>query len=516
MSATPATGEPADLLAPQSRQDLLDDRVLADLGYKRRFHRKLTAFDSAASPFVVISIITGIASGFALGMNDGGPRTLVWGWILVSIMTLVVGLAMMEICATMPTSGALYYWTSRLAPPKVAVKRSWTTAHLNLIGLVAGTSAVGYVAAVYIGGLTSVLWNWAPTQRETFGIFVLVQLLFAVLNSLPVTVVTILNRISVIWLIGGVVLLVTVLYAAGGKNQPASFIFAHWVNNTGFSFAWYGCLIGVLMSGFTYCGFDAAAHLSEDTKDAGNSAPKGIVRSIMWSGPAGLVLIIALVSHIRNYSGEAGATVPPAQIFLDSVGRWGEILMLVVAIGAMLMCGAAGSQANSRMSYSVSRDRILPGWRQWSQVSQRTSTPIKAVWFTSALSFVLGIPALFSSVVFNAVASINVIGVFTAYAIPIWYRYRAGASFAPGSLGRFGRPVALVAVIWVFLLDVLLVLPESNPVWKASTFNFAPVVFIVVLIISTVWWLLSGRSSYSGPVRTISEEEAATLHSEVI
>lgn len=510
--APPSSAAPGSL-PPRTEEEVADDRLLARLGYQRRFFRKLGPADNAFSAFSVISVITGVCAGFALGMNAGGPRTLVWGWILVSVMTLVVGFAMAEICGAMPTSGALYYWSSRLAPSKVAARRSWTTAHLNLIGLVAGTSAVAYTAAVFIGALGGVLDGYTVTADRTFVLFVVLMLVFGLVNSFQVQVVMLLNRISALWLVGGTVVLVAVLGSSHGPHQSVGYALSHAVNNTGFHNGWYAGAVGLLVAGFTYCGFDASAHLSEDTRDAARSAPRGIVRSIMWSAPVGLLLILALVWNIRSYAAEVGAAEPTAQIMYDSVGRWGQILLLVIAIGAMLLCAISGVQANSRMAYAVSRDGILPGSRLWAQVSDRTHTPIKAVWLAVGLSLALGIPALFSTVVFNAVASINVIGVFSAYGIPIFYRARQGRAFERGehwNLGERGQVVAWVAVGWIVVMDVLFVLPETSPI-TTSTFNFAGPVLVVVLVISAVWWRVSGRDRYQGPVRMVSPEEAMAL-----
>jgi amino acid transporter len=171
-----------------------------------------------------------------------------------------------------------------------------------------------------------------------------------------------------------------------------------------------------------------------------------------------------------------------------------------------------------RTAYAVSRDEILPGSAQWKQVSERTHTPVKAVWLAVGLSLLLGVPALVSTVVFNAVASINVIGVFSAYGIPIFYRARQGQTFQHGegwNLGRHGHLVAWVAVAWIACMDVLFVLPESSPITR-STFNFAGPVLILVLVISAVWWRVSGRRNYQGPVRTISAEDAQALTMEMI
>jgi hypothetical protein len=64
---------------------------------------------------------------YGLGMTYGGPVAVIWGWPLVSCFTLTVALSMAEICSAYPTSGALYFWSARLAGPRWAPLASWVT-----------------------------------------------------------------------------------------------------------------------------------------------------------------------------------------------------------------------------------------------------------------------------------------------------------------------------------------------------------------------------------------------------
>ena len=58
---------------------------------------------------------------------------------------------------------------------------------------------------------------------------------------------------------------------------------------------------------------------------------------------------------------EVGAAVPPAQIFIDALGKSGGLLLLGITIGAQFFCGMSSVTANSRMIYAFSRDGAVPG-----------------------------------------------------------------------------------------------------------------------------------------------------------
>jgi amino acid transporter len=187
-----------------------------------------------------------------------------------------------------------------------------------------------------------------------------------------------------------------------------------------------------------------------------------------------------------------------------------------VVVGAIFFCGLANMTSNSRQIFAFSRDGAIPGSKLWRSVSKRTHTPVKSVWFAAVGAFVLGIPSLWNTVAFQAIVSVNVIGLFGSYGIPIFLRLRRGADFTPGpwSLGRWSRPVTIVAVVWIACSSVLFLLPQQHPITH-KTFNYAPVALAVVLLIATVWWFVTARRTYSGPISYGTPEELAAMEQDL-
>lgn len=274
------------------------------------------------------------------------------------------------------------------------------------------------------------------------------------------------------------------------------------MNNTGFGSGFYVVLIGLLMAQYTFTGYDASAHMTEETHDASTAGPKGIVRSIWTSWIAGFVLLLGFTYAIQSYDKELGSPTgaPPAQILLDAVGATGGKLLLLVVIGAQLFCGMASVTANSRMIYAFSRDGALPFSHIWHTVSPRTRTPVAAVWLAALGALVLGLPYLINVTAYAAVTSIAVIGLYIAYVVPTLLRLRRGDDFrrGPWHLGRWSRPVGIVAVVWVAVITVLFMLPQVSPVtWE--TFNYAPVAVLAVLGFAAAWWFASARRWFLNP-----------------
>lgn len=481
------------------------------MGYPRKLTRRFQAFDNFAISFTIINILSGIFSSFGFGMNAGGPRVLVFGWIGVSVMVLFIGAAMAEVASAYPTSGALYFSAGKLAKRHRGAW-SWYTGWLNFVGQIGGTAATGYAAATFIQAFLALQWSsYNPTARQTVLITALIIVVQGLANTYTVRLVAVLNRISVWWLLIGLFVIVGALVIVPSGHRPASFV-THFVNNTGFTSGLYGGLLGLLVTSWTFTGFDGSFHMSEETVRATVNAPRGIMRSIGYSAVTGLVLMLALVYSIGDYAKVASSSAPPVQILIDGVGMGAAKVLLLVVIGAMLFCGLANLTSNTRQIFAFSRDGAMPGSRWWHSVSPRTRTPVKAVWLAVACSLALVVPAWWSHTAFTAIVSVNVVGLFLAYAVPIFLRLRLGSEFQPGPwhLGRWSTPVGVVAVTWVLLSSVLFMLPQASPI-TAETFNYAPIALAAVLVVATVWWFATARRRFRGPVSYGSPDEVAAM-----
>ncbi|MEV8523988.1 amino acid permease [Streptomyces sp. NPDC052000] len=480
------------------------------MGYPRKLTRRFHAFDNFAISFTIINIISGIFSAFGFGMGAGGPRILVFGWIGVSVMVLFVGAAMGEIASAYPTSGALYFSAGKLAKRHRGAW-SWYTGWLNFVGQVGGTAATNYAAATFIQAFISMQWpSYEGTPQQTVAIAAAILLVQALANTYTVQLVALVNRISVWWLLVGMVVIVVALTVKPASHQPVSFA-THFVNSTGFGNGLYAAMLGLLVTSWTFTGFDGSFHMSEETVKATVNTPKGIMRAIIYSALAGLVLMLALVYAIRDYAAEIGAAAPPVQILVDALGGGTAKLLLLIVIGAMLFCGLANMTSNTRQIFAFSRDGAMPGSQWWHSVSLRTRTPVKAVWLAAACALVLIIPGWWSLTAFTAIVSVNVVGLYLAYGVPIFLRLRLD-DFEPGpwNLGRYGKPVAAIAVVWIALSSVLFMLPQVSPI-TADSFNYAPIALGAVLLIATVWWFATARRRFQGPVSYGSPDEVAAM-----
>ncbi|MFF4517413.1 amino acid permease [Streptomyces mirabilis] len=490
-----------------------DDAVLAQFGYRPELARKMGAFGNFAISFSVICILAGGMSLFGFGLNTGGPVVMLGGWAVIGLMTLLLGLSLADVTSAYPTSGGLYFMADKLGGPRWG----WVTGWLNLLGLLGAIAGIDYGAATFVAAFANLQWGVEPADGTKMMIFACILLLHGLLNVRGVRWVNVLNSISVWWQLTGVAIIVGTLAFAPAAHQSPQFVFTHFNNDTGFGSTLYACLIGSLLAGYTFCGYDASSHLSEETRQAQISAPQGIVRSIAVSWGAGFVLLAGLLFAIQDYAGtQASATgVAPAQIFLDVLGPAGAKFLLLIVIVAMLFCGNAEVAASSRMIYAFSRDGALPGSGTWRRVSSRTRTPVPAVWLSVGGPFLLALPALYSPAAYGAITAINAVGMIPAYGIPVFLALRAGRRYRPGpwSLGRWRRPVGWIAVAYVVIITGVFCLPQVRPVTAAS-FNYAGVTLAAALTLAGLSWITRGRRAYKIPA--LGSAQQADLAQDVV
>jgi amino acid permease (GABA permease) len=490
-----------------------DEETLHLLGYAQELRRRMSGFSNFAVSFTIISILSGCLTLYGYGMGTGGPAIIVWGWPIVGVMTLLVGLSMAEVCSSFPTAGGLYYWSAKLAR-RNGPAWSWFTGWFNFLGQVAVTAGIDFGAAFFINALLNLQFGLSTKHWVTILIFAIVLLLHGLLNQFGIRLVAMLNDVSVWWHILGVLVIVAVLTFVPSHHQSAQFVFTSTYNITGWHSIFYVLLLGLLLAQYTFTGYDASAHMTEETHQAARSGPRGIVMSILVSLFAGWILLIGITFAIQNYSAELGSAtgVPPAQIFIDAIGATGGKLLLLVAIGAQLFCGMSSVTANSRMIYAFSRDGALPASSVWHRVNKRTRTPTNAIWLAAASALILGLPYLWNATAYAAVTSIAVIGLYIAYVLPTFLRLRQGASFqrGPWHLGRWSYPVGIIAVVWVVFITILFMLPTASPIhW--GNFNYTVIAVAVVLGFAGIYWLVSARHWFTGPRVQGTPEELAAI-----
>ncbi|MCW2526388.1 MAG: amino acid permease [Pseudonocardiales bacterium] len=512
---------------------LTDEEHLAELGYKQELNRSWSGFSNFAISFSIISILAGCFTSFGLGWNNGGPMAIAFGWPIVSIFILVIGLCMSELVSAYPTSGGIYWWASKLG----GVKAGYYTGWLNLIGLLAIDASVAYGCATFLD-LTldtySVGWAKHYSLNRVFLLFIAVLVLAALVNIFSSHLLAVLNNISVWWHVAGAAAVILILIFVPNHHASVSAVFTHSVNNTGFfgghtggaGFILYVLPLAAILTQYTITGYDASAHLSEETKSAANSAAKGIWQSIFYSAIGGWILLLAFLFAVQDEGAVTAGGGGVALIFTQALTSGWAGTVLLIATAGQFFCTVACMTSTTRMLFAFSRDRAVPGHKYWSHLN-KNRVPVYGVVLAAVLAVILTLPALVKvdingapvPVAFFAVVSIGVVGLYVAFAIPIYYRWKAGDSFKVGgwTLGAKYKWMCIVALVEIAITSIIALLPtsiggmpgSSSFAWKYV--NYTPLVVFGALILLWIYWHVSVKNWFTGPVHTIDTPDKSIL-----
>lgn len=465
-----------------------DSNELAELGYAQELLRDMGGFSSFAVSFSVISILTGITQLYWYGLKYGGPLQVIFGWLTVSLFTFFVALSMAELASSYPTSGALYHWSSFLGSKRLG----WFTACFNTIGQFAVLAGIDFGLAQFLIGI----FSWPSTGIFPTALYAFLLASHAGLNHVGIKVVAWLNNFSAWYHIAVVILLLGALISKGFA-QPLSFLLTYHSGDLKLPPP-YVMLIGLLLAQWTLVGYDASAHVTEETQNPRKNAPWGIVLAVVISIFFGLIMLVAVTLSIPDL---AQVTAMGENAFTEILklrlgANFGNTMALLIA-GAMWLCGLGAMTSASRMVFAFARDGGLPYAKFWAKVSDKHRVPANAIWGLAALAMVL----VLSVDLYTAVVSIATIALYISYGLPIFARLKGRKQKhkdAPGpwNLGKWSTPIAYLGLIWICFIVVVFVLPPNEQ---------AGIVMGVFFILLCFIWFFVARHRFAGPKYQIKD-----------
>ncbi|HEV2014522.1 MAG TPA: amino acid permease [Candidatus Dormibacteraeota bacterium] len=506
-----------------------DTARLHQMGYAQQLFRDMGGFSNFAISFTIISVLTGGLTLYSYGLIHGGPQQMGIGWLLVGVMVLVVAAAMAQLASALPTAGALYYQAAKLGNKHWG----WITGWFNLIGQVTITTGIVYGNALFAAALLNALWNYPSDVTTTAGkvgvisIFAILLAVQATINHVGVRLAARAADISVWWHIGVIAVL---LVAVGILHplHPISYAFTQSYNNSGFGSPIYAFLVGLLLAQWTFTGYDASAHVTEETVNPARRAPWGIMNSVFWSLIFGYLMLLALTLAIPDLAKTAASSNPVLDIVKKALGTNGGLLLFFGFVMAQAFCGLSSITSNSRMLFAFSRDGALPGSKWLHVVSKKFRTPARAIWVAAIVAFIPALAQFPVPAIYSIVVSISVIGLYVSYVIPVLLALIYPNRWKPGpwNLGRYWPIVAWVAIIWVAFISIVLMLPEysaSFTGWGLADLTayltnaglWAGPAVAIFIIVGGLYYLLWGKNHYNGPIIMGSEDDMRRMEQDV-
>jgi urea carboxylase system permease len=495
-----------------------DSQDLAKFGYKQELDRSLGSFSSFAAGFSYISILTGVTALFGFAYGFAGPGTW-WTWPVIVGGQVLVALCFMEMAANYPIAGSVYQWGKQIS----GTMASWMTGWIYIVGAIVTITAVAIDWQVVLPQVSSSLQFFGTsadagatiTKAGAQNALLLGGILICittVINMLGVKLMSRINNVGVICeLVGSTVLVIllafhlhhglgAITHSYGlGKGHPLGYLGA--------------LLLGSIVSTYVMYGFDTAGTLAEETNDPKRNAPPAIIRAV---GAAftigGLVILFGILAnkHLLNPNiGLFGLPYVMKQALGNTVGN----IFLIDAAIAIFVCCLAVQTATIRMIFSMARDNKLPAGAAVAKVSGVRKVPIIPALVTGILAIAICALNVGNQSAFAAITAIAIILFYLCYlgvTFPMLLRRFRGTWPPPNTgyftMGRWGMPVNIVAVIFQILVVINLMWPRAqiyNYIGAGHWYyKWAAVIFVALVY-------LIGFAYYFGIQRHKSDEVVA-------
>lgn len=482
------------------------DAALAKMGYQSELPRNLSMLSVLGMSFAIMAVPFGLSTTMYITLTDGQSVTILYGWVLVSLISLCIAASLAEICAVYPTAGGVYYWSAMLSTREWAPITSWITGWLTLVGNWTVTLSINFSGGQLILSAIT-LWNedFVPNEWQTVLMFWAVMVICMSINIFGAKYLDLINKICIYWTGASVIIILIVLLTmAKGGRRDAEFVFAHYdASSSGWPAGW-AFFVGLLQAAYVLTGYGMVAAMCEEVANPEREVPKAIVLSVAAAGVTGLVYLIPILFVLPDVQMllDVANGQPIGLLFKTVTGSaGGGFGLLFLILGILIFAGTGALTAASRCTYAFARDGAIPGSRLWSQVDKRFDIPLLALVLSTVVDCLLGLIYFGSSAAFNSFTGVATICLSASYGMPILVsviRGRQAVKNSSFSLGKFGYAINVTMIAWICLALVLFCMPVSLPV-EAATMNYASVVFAGFALISVLWYFIRGRKEFTGP-----------------
>ncbi len=475
-----------------------DAAELKKMGYEQELHRHMGGFSNFAISFSIICILAGGISAFNQGLGAGGGFAMGVGWPVGGLFALIVALAMAQIASSYPTAGGLYHWGSILGGKAYG----WVTAWFNLLGLIFVVASVNFgVYDPFFKTLIAPMLGIAPEsmgQAFQIGFIAVITIIQAILNASFPKLTTKLTDISgyLIFTVATALVVSLLAFTATPLDFSKLITFTNftgkegsvWPTQEGFLLPF---LSGLLFVTYTITGFDASAHTSEETRDAANNVPKGIINAVIYSAIFGFIMVCTFVLVMPDLT----EGVKQGYTFFDALlHQLPDPVRIILSIGIFVsnfLCGLACLTSCSRMMFAFSRDGGLPFSKSLRKVHGKSKTPVNATW-TSAI---LAIAATLYGDAFIILATGSAVFLYISYVMPtaagLLAEGKTWTHKGPFSLGGLSKPIGVLAVLGGSLLAYVGMQAPNQKVFYLT---------IAMLVVMAVFWFAFGeKKRFKGP-----------------
>ncbi|PON25268.1 hypothetical protein TGAM01_v205954 [Trichoderma gamsii] len=495
------------------------DQALASLGYKSELPRHLSMMSILGLSFAIMAVPFGLSTTMYITLTNGQSVTVLWGWVLVSLISVCIAASLAEICAVFPTAGGVYYWSAMLSSREWAPLVSFVDGWLTLVGNWTVTLSINFSGAQLILSAISIFnEDFVANTWQTVLCFWAVMLVCALVNAFGSRYLDLINKICIYWTAASVIIIMVTLLTMADHRHSGEYVFAHYdASASGWPTGW-SFFVGLLQeAAYTLTGYGMVAAMCEEVQNPEREVPKAIVLSVVAAGFTGVIYLIPLLFVLPDVQTllSVANSQPIGLLFKTVTGSAaGGFGLLFLILGILMFAGIGALTAASRCTYAFARDGAIPGYKLWRKVNKSFDVPIWALVLSTAVDCILGCIYFGSSAAFNSFTGVATICLSTSYGVPVLVNLvqrRKAVRHSPYPLGKTMGPIInVICIIWIVFSVVIFCMPVSLPV-DPTTMNYASVVFAGFGAIAFIWYFAYARKNFTGPpVRSGGEDDVIT------
>lgn len=478
-----------------------DAARLAEMGYTQEMERGFSKWTLLGVSFALTNSWFGISASLVTGISSGGPIVTVYGIIIIAIINGCVAISLSELVSAMPNSGGQYFWASELAPKKYAKFLAYTTGAIGYAGSLFTCASVALAIGSALMGMIQL--NHPSLVIERWMVFIAYQIfnLFAWLfNCWGKTLPAVGSFFLYVSLVSMITITITVL-ATSSPKQNARFVFANFVNNTGWESNAIAFIVGLINPNWSFACLDSATHLAEEVPRPERNIPFAIMGTVAIGFSTAFIYSISMFFSMNNLDELvfSSTLVPILELYYQATGsKAGATFLEFMVCFTGLGCQIACHTWQARLCWSFARDRGLPGSRFWSQVHPKMGIPFYAHSMSCFVVALLGLLYIGSTTAFNSMVTACIVLLYISYAIPIvllLMKGRNNIKRGPFWLGGFGLTANIVTLVWTLFTLVMYSFPYGKPV-TAGSMNYVSAVYAVVFVLVIGYWFLRGHRTF--------------------
>ncbi|GAA6022667.1 hypothetical protein JCM10207_008574 [Rhodosporidiobolus poonsookiae] len=466
--------------------------------------------DKVFSTFQILSLgysvcnsWVGVAGALTIGLSQGGPVLLIYGFILMGFIILCVGLSLSELASVYPHAGGQYVYAAMLAPASSRRVWAFSTGFINIAAWAVISASVAFLEAQFIMAAVYFSLDITIQRWHYFLAFQCVN----ILGTLYIWLIA--HRTPFIYQVGLYSSLVGFLVTLFGtcfgpaalhSHNSSNFVWTTLTNETGWPAA-VCFLAGMVNVNYAFGGFDGAIHIAAESSDPRRDIPKALLGTVALGFFTTLAWTVGILYSAQDTAAAAisGSGVPYFDIVLQSLTAKGGLYVVIsIALVNMFVSVLACQHTSMRLIQAFAADGGLVGGKWIAREHEKYGSAGWALLFNSAWVFLIGCLYLASTTVYQAVIGSTLILSHLSYAVPVFLLMLRGRKLIARPyipLGAFGWMANGVTVIWAIMVLVFYSFPAALPV-TGTSMNYCSVVIAVVGLFGLVNWLVTARKKF--------------------